>query len=1487
MKNRVLPLSCRALQSMVLISILLNGVPALGGLVVRYSFDQDPTGSAASATDDSGGGHGGTMSTGTVVAEPLRGNIWHGHSNGGLLINNAGMNTGTSWSVTGWHRGADWDGGYYFDWGGKRTVFTPFSSSSMVAGYGYYEGSWNQSGKAGILAANEWTHFALVVDNLSFRIYENGIQVGAGNVDQTRSLGGTGAMRFACIYYGTANVIAGDFDELRIYDHALTGDEVVETMVLSDDQDGDRMSDTWEIQYGLDPTVDDSGLDGDDDGLTNLQEFAKQCDPGNADTDNDGLFDGQEVKAGTNPLAADSDADGADDWYELNVGTDPMDSSEAPTDRDGDGMEDHWELAYGLDPDSLDGEEDLDDDRLTNLQEFLGPDGVIGGFDQSNPKKADTDGDGFTDFVEVYYHSYANYYSSTPSGLLSFTGFNLQPWLNVGKGAVKEEQSPLLPGAASYGVVNTPLANSGALLSYLNPGGMVSNLLDFRIDGVQDTRINIVVGNVKRVTTASDMQCLLMIPANGSVAYYNGGTYVVGSPAGTVVSGHTYSVRLRHETARNTYRISLLDRSDGDRELMAVSGVDLATRNKAPAERLYFGIGTQDPGSGSYNLCIDNMAVVMGDAGTGISREIIDGDADGGEDVWELEHLGRLDLLGGPNDPDGDLMDQEWEIAHFGDETHGALENPDGDLAPNWEEYLYGTDPTVKDSNVGYWRIERWYDMPYYSVHELVGDPGFYGPPSTVTTLKESGVGMEIPYSGSRIRGYVEVDETGEYYFWLSCRTAGELMLSTDATPFLKRRIAWLDPDSGTGHGVRSDSPNRWDVYASQMSEPILLEAGRKYYLEVNHQHGHGDAAHIHLAWAKVDANRLSIPRRNMSSFVALPEDSDDDSLPDAWETANGLDPTDNGSVDLERQGERGDFDGDGLNNREEYLVGTNPCAADTDGDGLSDRDELRTYGTDPTNSDSRAEELVQSVAVTSVAGLGERWIETDEGVTTASFRGAGTWDFSVPEDGFWVVEVDGRLLGNVNLSETLPVAVSIDNRSIGLDFMEFVNRAPGSLRILTPWLHAGNHDLGLFIDNYMARRTLEITAINVLRPGGLDLNGDGFADAVQNRMHALNQVSTHQIYSHVSPFFIEGSARDPQSVDLTVIHSRGNNISEKRFKWENQLPNLRERLSGYESQLIQALRYGDDRLGGEALPHQLSAGEVAWYSYVDLDRNDAIGYVAQFENHGISQSGLVVWTPYNVLDGGEMSIPAGSQVLLGAWTSDNDNKDISIIIGNEQYDFNAKESHVHRFDTPGTYTVTASHPDGPVGILTIHVKTASFGNTFETVEQTPRDWTLDDVAAELVLDGGLGGVSFTGESALPSGGTRVTVMPTWPGTHRVAARLFENGPVIATGLVNVVGYSDALRNYANTSVGVEDGIVTIRSPMLLTNLPEGGYARITIFRAGVTFQDGSTEKIITAADLDEYGVAYLYFLSQISSIGGFCHYIDIFDANGVLIRKG
>jgi hypothetical protein len=70
---------------------------------------------------------------------------------------------------------------------------------------------------------------------------------------------------------------------------------------------------------------------------------------------------------------------------------------EESSDADGDGMLDSWEKQYGLDTTKNDASFDPDGDGLTNIREFNVREFNV----RTNPRQADTDGDGYDDGVEV------------------------------------------------------------------------------------------------------------------------------------------------------------------------------------------------------------------------------------------------------------------------------------------------------------------------------------------------------------------------------------------------------------------------------------------------------------------------------------------------------------------------------------------------------------------------------------------------------------------------------------------------------------------------------------------------------------------------------------------------------------------------------------------------------------------------------------------------------------------------------------------------------------------------------------------------------------------------------------------------------------------------------------------------------------------------------------------------------------------------------
>ncbi|MGY5877239.1 MAG: hypothetical protein RTU30_15915, partial [Candidatus Thorarchaeota archaeon] len=93
------------------------------------------------------------------------------------------------------------------------------------------------------------------------------------------------------------------------------------------DTDSDSLDDYWEVTYGLNPIVDDASGDLDNDNLTNLEEYILGLNPASVDSDGDLMPDNYEVENRLNPLFDDADldydGDGATNYEEYLAGTNP------------------------------------------------------------------------------------------------------------------------------------------------------------------------------------------------------------------------------------------------------------------------------------------------------------------------------------------------------------------------------------------------------------------------------------------------------------------------------------------------------------------------------------------------------------------------------------------------------------------------------------------------------------------------------------------------------------------------------------------------------------------------------------------------------------------------------------------------------------------------------------------------------------------------------------------------------------------------------------------------------------------------------------------------------------------------------------------------------------------------------------------------------------------------------------------------------------
>jgi glucose/arabinose dehydrogenase len=121
---------------------------------------------------------------------------------------------------------------------------------------------------------------------------------------------------------------------------------------------------------------------------------------------------------------------------------------------------------------------------------------------------------------------------------------------------------------------------------------------------------------------------------------------------------------------------------------------------------------------------------------------------------------------------------------------------------------------------------EKWLNVTGTSISNIpvTTAPGYQGTLSQFKTISNSGDNY-----GERVRGFICPPATGNYTFWISSDDNSELYLSTDASPLNKQRIAYV---------VGYTQSQEYTKYPSQKSQPILLQANKKYYIEALHKEG-------------------------------------------------------------------------------------------------------------------------------------------------------------------------------------------------------------------------------------------------------------------------------------------------------------------------------------------------------------------------------------------------------------------------------------------------------------------------------------------------------------------------------------------------------------------------------------------------------------------------------------------------------------------------
>ena len=316
--------------------------------------------------------------------------------------------------------------------------------------------------------------------------------------------------------------------------------------------------------------------------------------------------------------------------------------------------------------------------------------------------------------------------------------------------------------------------------------------------------------------------------------------------------------------------------------------------------------------------------------------------------------LGCGTLLAAPID----LTDPSFELNSGGDMTAGGWNN---DLFPDWEGLNGPNSGEAFEEYIGGFFSDGTDHVGMATGYYIWQDTGVSFEPNTTYQLT---VGV-----GNRNAGFSPAGNVSVYAILNSAENLGLNLFSTADVLLDPAVIAYETFDANI------DAPIGTFVDAAplQFTTTDAVPAGTIVVLLGDNSSG--GRSHF-------DNVRLE---------TVIIGDNDEDGLPTQWEIDNGLDDSDDGSVnpangpdgdpdddgrtnkeelDSKTLPNKADSDDDGLNDGQEESSGTNPLIADTDGDGLKDGVESNTgtfvgasdTGTDPLDADTDGDGLKDGV---------------------------------------------------------------------------------------------------------------------------------------------------------------------------------------------------------------------------------------------------------------------------------------------------------------------------------------------------------------------------------------------------------------------------------------------------------------------------------------------------------------------------------------------
>ncbi len=595
-------------------------------------------------------------------------------------------------------------------------------------------------------------------------------------------------------------------------------------------------------------------------------------------------------------------------------------------DRDGDGLDAEQEAQLG----TSDLAADTDGDGLSDWAEVF--------IHDTDPTLRDTDGDGMNDGLEVFlgrdplqFDSYAAlpFVEGFETNTCAVGPLHAQHgWEAPATNAVFVQTNVVFEGAQALALLGDGEDQTvWARQAFANPG-LAEVWADYRL---------VALAALTPTGAVAD-SAVFHFDASGRLVVRDGAAWrtLTNAPAATLGAWTRLTVRLDYTHQR----------------------WDLGLNGQFAARNLAFAAAT--PEFAAFTLEADEAyadAIMI----AALPPADLDLDGDGLPDWWELHHFGHLDM-NGADDPDGDGLDNATELA-LG--THPLLTDSDGDGMHDAVELFHGLDPAVSNAFARLPFTDD-FESDTCALGPLDGQHGWSVTPPDAATVQNLAA-----YSGTQAVA-IAAAAPAEVRQWVGSDGAAQVWVDYALTVHPASSPSPLPADSAVWHfdadgAVRALDGDQWrtiplDPPQALTGEWVRVTVGldyttQRWLLCFGGLIVTGDlafaAATPEFSAFRIEAAEAMLDAVAITTNMPIDLSLDGDRLPDLWELYwfGNLDQTDSD-----------DPDGDGLNNLAEYLAGTDPTSADSDGDGLSDWYELYVSFTDPMNPDTDGD------------GLGDAW---------------------------------------------------------------------------------------------------------------------------------------------------------------------------------------------------------------------------------------------------------------------------------------------------------------------------------------------------------------------------------------------------------------------------------------------------------------------------------------------------------------------------------